>query len=290
MKIAVIGGTGLVGTKLVNTLRHRGHEVVAASRSLGVDTLTGEGLEQAITGARVVIDVTNSPTMDGKSVMDFFGISGRNLLAIEEAMHVKHHVVLSVVGTDWLLNSAYFRAKTLQEDLVRRSSIPHTILRSTQFFDFLRRIPEPHLDGTAVRVSPAFVQPIAAEEVAAALADLALAGPRNDIVEHAGPEIFHLDDIVRRVMEAAGDPRTVIADPRARYFGAELANDSLIPDEGAIIGVTRFDEWLKHSASALRTDRIGAMSSFFQVSSRRAGSQTGVPLPREPRRVLSLNR
>jgi uncharacterized protein YbjT (DUF2867 family) len=263
MRIAVIGGTGLVGAKLVSTLRHRGHEVVAASRSLGVNTLTGEGLQQTIAGARVVIDVTNSPTLDGKSVMDFFGTSGRNLLAIEESAHVKHHIVLSVVGADRLLESAYFRAKMLQEDLVRRSPIPHTILRSTQFFDFLRRIPEPHLDGAAVRVSPAFVQPIAAEEAAAALADLALAGPRNYAIEHAGPELFHLDDIVRRVLIAAGDPRPVIADPRARYFGAELASDSLTPDEGAIIGVTHFDEWLRLNASVLRR---GASPPSLQCS------------------------
>lgn len=290
MKIAVIGGTGLVGARLVETLRHRGQEVVAASRSLGVNTLSGEGLLQTIAGARVVIDVTNSPTLNGTSVMDFFGHSSRNLLTFGEAARVKHHIVLSVVGTDRLLDSAYFRAKMLQEDLVRHSPIPHTILRSTQFFDFLRRIPEPHLDGTAVRVSPAFVQPIAADEVAAALADLALAGPRNDMIEHAGPEVFHLDDIVRRVMEAAGDPRTVIADPRARYFGAELASDSLTHDEGAIVGVTRFDEWLKHNAAALRTEHLNAISSAFRVGSGRPDSLTRVPRTRGPRKILSLNR
>jgi len=245
MKIAVIGGSGLVGAKLVSTLRRRGHEVLPASRQSGVNTLTGEGLSQAIAGSRVVIDVTNSPTLDGNAVTEFFAASSRNLLAAGQAAHVKHHVVLSVVGTDRLPGSAYFQAKLMQEDLARCSPIPHTILRSTQFFDFLQRIPEPDTKGTAVRVSPAFVQPIAADEVAAALADLALAGPRNSMIEHAGPEIFHLDEIVQEIMAAAGDTRAVIADTRARYFGAQLSNDSLTPDEGAILGVTRFDEWLK---------------------------------------------
>ncbi len=288
MRIAVIGGSGLVGTKLVQTLQRRGHEVVAASRRSGVDTLTGEGLPQAIAGSRIVVDVTNSPMLDGRSVVDFFGTSTRNLLVAAESAHVKHHVVLSVVGTDRLLDSAYFRAKMIQEDLVRRSPVPHTILRSTQFFDFLRRIPEPALDGTAVRVSPAFVQPIAADEVAAAIADLAMAAPRNDMVEHAGPEVFHLDEVVRRVMSVAEDPRAVIADPRARYFGAELQNDSLTPDEGAIIGVTRLDEWLKQHASTLRIEDIS------QPGSLRSGLKapdflTRVPRTRGARKTLSLN-
>ncbi len=290
MRIAVIGGTGLVGAKLVTTLRHRGHEVVVASRQCGVNTLTGEGLSQAIAGSRVVIDVTNSPTLNGKSVMDFFGTSSHNLLATEEAARVKHHIVLSIVGTDRLLNSAYFRAKMLQEELVRRSPIPHTILRSTQFFDFLRRIPEPHLDGTVVHVSPAFVQPIAADEVAAALADLALAGPRNDMIEHAGPELFHLDEVVRHVMVAAGDRRAVIADSRARYFGAELSNDSLTPDEGAIIGVTRFDEWLKQHASTLRAEGLSPTSSLLHDAARRPDFRTRVPRAPGARKILSLNR
>ncbi|HEY6644497.1 SDR family oxidoreductase [Povalibacter sp.] len=290
MRIVVVGGTGLVGEKLVNILRHRGHDVVVASRKTGVNTLTGEGLSNAIDGSRVVIDVTNSPTLDGKSVMEFFGTSSRNLLATEEAARVKHHVVLSVVGTDRLLNSAYFRAKMMQEDLVRHSPIPHTILRSTQFFDFLRRIPEPHLNGTAVRVSPAFVQPIAADEVAAALADLALASPRNDMIEHAGPELFHLDDIVRHVMAASGDPRAVIADSRARYFGAELSNDSLTPDEGAIIGVTRFDAWLEQHASTLRAEDLTLASSLLHGATRKRDFHTQFPRPRGARKILSLNR
>jgi uncharacterized protein YbjT (DUF2867 family) len=290
MRIAVIGGTGLVGAKLATTLRHRGHEVVVASRQCGVNTLTGEGLSQAIAGSRVVIDVTNSPTLDGRSVTDFFGTSSRNLLATEESARVKHHIVLSIVGTDRLLNSAYFRAKMLQEDLVRRSPIPHTILRSTQFFDFLRRIPEPHLDGTVVRVSPAFVQPVAADEVAAAIADLAQAGPRNGMIEHAGPELFHLDQIVRHIMVAAGDQRAVIADSRARYFGAELSHDSLTPDEGAIIGVTRFDEWLKQHASTLRTEGLSPTSSLLEGGARGPNFRTRAQRAPGTRNILSLNR
>jgi uncharacterized protein YbjT (DUF2867 family) len=254
MRIAVIGGSGLVGAKLVRTLQHRGHEVVAASRRSGVNTLTGEGLARAIAGCRVVVDVINSPLLNGTAVVDFFGTSSRNLLAAAESARVRHHLVLSIVGTDRLLDSRYFQAKMLQEDLARQSLVPHTILRSTQFFDFLRHIPEPALDGTAVRVSPAFVQPVAADEVAAALADLATAEPRNYMIEHAGPDVCRLHEVVQRAMAVADDSRAVIADPRARYFGAELKHDSLTPDEGAIIGVTRFDDWLKQHASARRAE------------------------------------
>lgn len=289
MRIAVIGGSGLVGAKLVKTLQHRGHEVVAASRRTGVDTLTREGLPQAIADSRVVVDVTNSPTLDGKSVVDFFGTSTRNLLAAAEAAHVKHYVVLSIVGTDRLLDSAYFQAKMLQEDLVQGSSVPHTVLRSTQFFDFMRFIPEPSDEGTVVRVSPALVQPIAADEVAAALADLTLAGPRNGMIEHAGPEVFHLDQVVRRVMAAAEDPRPVIADMRARYFGAQLRIDSLTPDEGAIIGVTRFDAWLKEHASALHLEAIPSSISAGP-GSREPDFLSRFPRARGSRKTLSFNR
>lgn len=245
MRIVVVGGSGLVGAKLVDTLRHRGHDVLAASRRSGVDTVTGEGLAQAVAGARVVIDVTNSTSFDDEPAMEFFANSGRNLLAAEEAAHVKHHIALSIVGTDRMIASGYFRAKVTQEELIKASPIPHTILRSTQFFDFMPRIGQPDADPRAVRVAPALVQPLAADEVAAALADLATAAPRNDMVEHAGPEVFRLDDIVRRVLAAQHDSREVITDPRARYFGAELREDTLTPDEGAIIGVGRFDDWLK---------------------------------------------
>jgi uncharacterized protein YbjT (DUF2867 family) len=246
MRIVVVGGAGLVGAKLVDTLRHRGHEVLAASRRSGVDAMTGAGLLDALAGARVVIDVTNSPSFETRVALPFFIKSSRNLLAAGKAARVKHHVALSIVGTDRLLDSGYFRAKMTQEELIKESPIPHTILRSTQFFDFMPRIGEsdPHRNRV-VRVAPAPVQPIAADEVAAALADLATAAPRNGMIEHAGPELFLLDEVVRRVMKAQDDPREVIADSRARYFGAELRNDTLTPDEGAIIGVTRFDDWLR---------------------------------------------
>jgi uncharacterized protein YbjT (DUF2867 family) len=247
MRIVVVGGSGRVGTKLVSTLRHRDHDVLAVSRRSGVNTLTGEGLDAALAGAKVVIDVTNSPSLEDAAALEFFRTSSRNLLAAEEAAHVKHHIVLSIVGTDRLLDGGYFRAKMTQEELAKSASIPHTVLRSTQFFDFLWEIPEPDTNGRTVRVSPASVQPIAADEVAAALADLAVAAPRNDMIEHAGPELFHLDAIVQRVLSEKRDSREVVPDPHARYFGAELQEDTLTPDEGAIIGVTRFDDWLKTS-------------------------------------------
>jgi uncharacterized protein YbjT (DUF2867 family) len=260
MRMVVIGGSGLVGAKLVGELRHRGHDVLAASRQSGVNTLTGEGLADAVAHVRVVIDVTNSRSIEDAAVMEFFATSGRNLLAAEKSAHVKHHIVLSIVGTDRMLDSGYFRAKATQEDLVKAAPIPHTILRSTQFFDFMTQIARRDVDAHAVRVAPTFVQPIAADEVAAALADLAAAAPRNGMIEHAGPELLRLDEVVRRVMEAEHDRRDVIADPCARYFGARVRDDTLTPDEGAIIGVTRFEEWLKSSSpsSADRSRRLEA--------------------------------
>lgn len=265
MRIVVIGGSGLVGAKLVSTLRHRGQDALAASRRSGVDAVTGEGLAAALVGANVVVDVTNSLSFEDTAVLEFFQTSCRNLLAAEEAAHVKHHVALSVVGTDRLLDSSYFRAKIVQENLIRTSPIPHTILRSTQFFEFMPRIAQPDVDGHAVRVSPAFVQPVASDEVAAALADIAAAAPWNGMIEHAGPELFRLDAIVRRVMETNQDPREVVTDRHARYFGAELSDDTLTPDEGAIIGVTRFDDWLKHSLdlAPISQQARGAYASTF---------------------------
>jgi uncharacterized protein YbjT (DUF2867 family) len=244
MRIVVVGGSGLVGTQLVNTLRHRRHDVLAASRKTRVNTITGEGLAEALAGASVVVDVTNSPALDDATAMSFFQTSCRNLIAASEAARVKHHVVLSVVGTDRLSDSGYFRAKMVQEDLVRTSLIPHTVLRATQFFEFVERIAR---SDSEQRVSPAFIQPMAAEEVAAALADLATASPRNGMIEAAGPEMFRLDEMVRRVRRLHQDGREVITDQRAPYYGAELSEDSLTPDEGAILGVIRFDEWLRHS-------------------------------------------
>lgn len=246
MRIVVIGGSGLVGAQLVNTLRHRRHEVLAASSRTGVNTITGEGLFAAVAGSSVVIDVTNSRSFDDATALEFFQTSCRNLIAAAEAARVKHHITLSIVGTDRLLESGYFRAKMIQEDLLRASLIPHTILRSTQFFEFVDRIARSESDppDSDVRVSPAFIQPIASEEVAAALADLATASPRNGMIEAAGPEMFRLDEMVRRVRRIHEDRREVITDPRARYYGALLNEDTLTPDEGAILGVTRFEEWV----------------------------------------------
>lgn len=250
MRIVVVGGSGRVGAKLVDILRHRSHDVLAASPRTGVNTITGEGLAAAMSGCNVVIDVTNSPSFEDNYVLKFFETSSRNLVAAAEAARVRHHVVLSVVGTDRLLESGYFRAKMRQEDLVRESLIPHTVLRSTQFFEFMPTVLQSEKDQHAVRVSPALVQPIESTEVAAALADLATAAPRNGMIEFAGPECFRLDDAVLRVMQLNRDSRAVIADPQARYFGAKLSEDTLTPDEGAIIGVGRFDDWLKQAGGA----------------------------------------
>jgi uncharacterized protein YbjT (DUF2867 family) len=250
MRIVVVGGSGLVGAKLVETLRHRGHDVLAASPRTGVNTITGEGLAEAMTDCNVVIDVTNSPSFEDDDVLKFFETSSRNLLAAATAARIKHHIVLSIVGTDRLLESGYFRAKMRQEDLARESLIPHTILRATQFFEFMPRVVQTEADERAVRVSPALVQPIASGEVAAALADLAAAAPRNGMIEFAGPECFRLDDAVLRVMQVTNDSRALIADPHARYFGARLSEDTLTPDEGAIIGVGRFEDWLKRRGGA----------------------------------------
>lgn len=247
MRIVVVGGSGLIGAKLVTTLRHRGQDVLAASPRSGVNTITCEGLAEAIAGAQVVVDVTDSPSFDDQAVMEFFRISSRNLLAAEEAAHVRHHVALSVVGADRLPESGYFRAKMTQEELIERSRIPHTILRATQVFEFMGRIAESSTDGHAVRVSRARIQPIASDEVAAALADVAVSAARNYMIEMAGPELFRLDEIIRRALAAGRDPREVVTDPCARYFGAKLNNDALTPDDGAIIGVTRFDEWVRRS-------------------------------------------
>jgi len=249
MKIVVIGGSGLIGSKLVGKLRDHGHEVLAASPNSGVNTITGEGLAEALAGAQVVVDVANSPSFADEAVMEFFQTSCRNLLDAEVTARVRHHVALSVVGTDRLLDSGYFRAKMVQEDLIKASPIPYTIVRSTQFFEFMGRIAQPSADGRSVSVPQAFVQPIVSDEVAATLADVALAAPRNFTIEVAGPERFHLDEIVRRVMETNSDMREVIADAHTRYFGAELRDDTLTPDDGAIIAVTRFDDWLKHSVT-----------------------------------------
>lgn len=251
MKIVVIGGTGLIGTKLVNNLRTRGHEVLAASPSSGVNTITGEGLTEALKGAQVVVDLANAPQWDDKAVLEFFETSGRNLLAAEATAGVKHHVALSIVGADRLPASGYLRAKVAQENLIKASKVPFAIVRSTQFFEFVKGIAQSATEDQTVRLSPGMMQPIAADDVAAALTDVALAEPLNGTMEIAGPEQIRMDDFVRRFLSATRDSRNVITDVHARYFGAELNDQSLVPAPGdkPHLGPTRFDEWLSRSAS-----------------------------------------
>ena len=247
MKIVVIGGSGLIGTKLVNKLRQQGHEVVAASPSSGVDTITGEGLASALSGAQVVVDVANSPSFEDKAVLAFFETSGRNLLAAEAAAGVRHHVALSVVGTDRLPESGYFRAKVAQENLIKNSRIPYTILRATQFFEFVGAIAQSATEGNTVRLPSALAQPIASDDVAAALADVAVGPPANGTLEVAGPEPLGLDELARRYMRANHDARQVTTDVDARYFGAKINDQSLTPGANPRIAPTRFDDWLSRS-------------------------------------------
>lgn len=249
MKIVVIGGSGLIGTKLVNNLRQQGHEVVAASRSSGVNTLTGEGLAEALAGAQVVVDVANSPSFEDKAVLEFFETAGRNLLAAEAAAGVRHHVALSVVGTDRMLASGYFRAKMAQENLIKASRIPFTIVRATQFFEFVGAIVQSATEGDTVRVPPALMQPIVSEDVAAALAEIATEEPLCGTIELAGPEPIRQDELVRRFLLANRDTRQVVTDVDARYFGTELDDQSLTPGANPRLGPTRFNDWLSHSIS-----------------------------------------
>jgi uncharacterized protein YbjT (DUF2867 family) len=241
----------------VNNLRRHGHEVVAASPSSGVNALTGEGLAEALIGAQVVIDVANSPSFEDKAVLDFFEKAGRNLLAAEAAAGVGHHVALSVVGTDRLLASGYFRAKMAQENLIKASKIPYTILRSTQFFEFVSAIAQSATDGQTVRLSPAFVQPVMSDDVAAALADIAVEEPLNGTVELAGPAPIRLDELVRRFLSATQDSRTVITDVQARYFGIELNDQSLTPGDNPRIGPTCFEDWLSRSNLRSKPTKLG---------------------------------
>lgn len=249
MKIVVIGGTGLIGTKLVNNLRERDHEVVAASPSSGVNTFTGEGLAEALTGAQVVVDVANAPSWEDKAVMEFFQTAGRNLLAAEATAGVRHHVALSIVGADRLPASGYLRAKVAQENLIKASGVPFTIVRSTQFFEFAKGIVESATEGQTVRLSPALFQPIAADDVAAALTGLALVEPSNNTIEIAGPEPIRMDEFARRFLSATRDPRKVTTDVHALYYGTELNDQSLTPGDNARLGPTRFADWLSRSTS-----------------------------------------
>ena len=259
MKIVVIGGTGLIGSKLVQKLREQGQEVVAASPSSGVNSVTGEGLADALKSAAVTVDVTNSPSWEDAAVLKFFETSTRNLVKYEAATGVRHHVALSVVGTDRLLESGFFRAKLAQENLIKASGIPYSIVRATQFFEFIKPIADISTQDNKVRLPPVLFQPIAAVDVASALAGIALGAPLNRTAEIAGPQEFHLDDIVRRDLAARKDPREVISDPQARYYGIQVSEKSLIPNYDAQLGLTHFADWLKQNVtSAPMTGRPGA--------------------------------
>jgi len=250
MKIVVIGGTGLIGSKVVAKLQQKGHEVLAAAPNTGVNTITGEGLKQAMAGAQVVIDLANSPSFEDKAVLEFFETSGRNLLAAEAAAGgVRHHVALSIVGID-RSDNGYFRAKIAQEKLIESSGLPYTIIRSTQFLEFLGGIAASGADGKIVRISPGLFQPIAADDVAAVVDDVALAAPRNGIVEIAGPERAPFNEIVARYLKAVGDQREVVSDPEARYFGGRVEERSLVPLGKARLGRIGFDEWIRRSRAA----------------------------------------
>jgi len=253
MKIVVIGGTGLIGSKVVTKLGERGYEVVAASPNSGVNTLTGEGLAEVLEGASVVVDVSNSPSFEDAAVMEFFQTSTRNLLNSEAAAGVGHHVVLSIVGTDLLPDSGYMRAKVTQEKLIKEFSIPYSIVRATQFFEFGTRIADSATDGNTVRLPPVRFQPMAADDVASAVCGAAMGSPLNGIVEVAGPEQFRFDEFISRGLIARKDPREVIADPHARYFGTELSDGSLVPSGDALLGETRFADWLSRSANQARS-------------------------------------
>jgi uncharacterized protein YbjT (DUF2867 family) len=248
MNIVVIGGTGLIGSRLVSILRSKGHETLAASPASGVNTITGEGLSDALVGAQVVVDVSNSPSFEDAAVLRFFETSTTNLLAAEARAGVRHHVALSIVGSDRVPDSGYLRAKVAQENLIKRSGVPYSILRSTQFFEFIGRIAPPGEDGDKVHVSSALFQPILSADVVAALADITLGAPVNGVVEVGGPERFPMDDLVRRVLRAGGDQREVIGDAHAQYFGAEITDQSLVTGAGALIGPKRFEDWLTESA------------------------------------------
>src|ERR1700745_538677 len=246
MKIVVIGGTGLIGSKTVPILRQRGHEVVAASPNTGVNTITGEGLKEAMARTQVVIDLANSPSFEDKAVLEFFETSGHNLLAAEAAAGVRHHVALSIVGTD-RSDNGYFRPKVAQEKLIKTSGIPYTIIRATRFLEFLGGIADSSADGNIVRLPPVLFQPIAADDVATVVAEVALAAPRNGIIEIAGPERAPFNEIVARYMKAVGDPRQVVRDPEARYFGGRVEEHSLVPLGEARLGHIGLDEWLRRS-------------------------------------------
>jgi uncharacterized protein YbjT (DUF2867 family) len=250
VKIVVIGGTRLIGSKLVRKLIERGHQAVAASPSLGVNTITGEGLAAALDGAPVVVDVSQSPSFEDAVALEFFETSTRNLRAAEEAAGVAHHVALAVVGTELLSESGYFRAKIAQEALIKASPVPYSIVHATQFFEFIKNIAQDATDGETIRLAPVLFQPIAADDVARAVGRVSVGRPVNGIVEVAGPEQFTLDVLIRRFLGARDDPRNVLTDPQARYFGAVLSERTLVPGDGAILGEIHIDGWLRQAATA----------------------------------------
>ena len=247
MQIVVFGGRGLIGTKLVKILRADGHEVVEASRATGIDALTGEGLAASLAGAQVVVDVMNAPSWEDQAVLEFFETTGRNILAAEAAAGVRHHVALSVVGTERLLTSGYFRAKLAQENLIKAAKIPYTIARATQFFEFVGGITQSATQGDAIRLPPALMQPVGADDVAAMLAEIAVEKPLNAMVELAGPEPIRMDELVRQFLIANSDPRKVTTDPSALYYGLEVNDQSLNPGPKPRLGPTRFGDWLSRS-------------------------------------------
>jgi uncharacterized protein YbjT (DUF2867 family) len=249
MKIVVIGGSGLIGSKLVNTLREQGHQAVAASPKSGVNTITGEGLAEALKGASVVVDVSNAPSWEDAAVMDFFETSTRNLLAAEAVAGIGHHVALSVVGSERLLESGYFRAKIAQENLIKASSIPYSIVRATQFFEFVKGIADFSTKGNEVHLPSVLIQPMAADDVASAVGRVATGSPVNGIVEVGGPEQFRLDELIRRGLAARNDPRKVVADPQATYYGIKVTERALVPEQNASLGKMRFDDWLAQPVS-----------------------------------------
>src|SRR5437667_1061490 len=251
MKIVVTVGSGLIGSQVVSKLREQGHEAVAASPKSGVNSITGEGLAEALKGASVVVDVTNSPSWEDAAVMTFFETSTRNLLAYGAAAGVKHHVALSVVGTERLLASGFFRAKMAQENRIKASSIPYTIIRATQFFEFVKGIADFSTEGNKIRLSTALIQPMAADDVASAVGRVATGAPVNGAVEVGGPEKFRLDELVRQFLAARKDPREVVADPQALYYGVKLSENTLLPGDGVPLGETRFEDWLSLSASQI---------------------------------------
>jgi len=280
MKIVVIGGTGLIGSKLVAKLRARGHEAVAAAPNTGVNTLTGEGLAEVLEGAQVVVDVTNSPSFEDAAVMSFFQTSTRNLLSYEGAAGVGHYVALSIVGSERLPQSGYMRAKVAQEKLIKQSAIPYSIVHATQFFEFNKGIADAATTGSTARIPPVAFQPMAADDVASALAQVAVGQPLNGTVEVAGPERFRFDEFIRQSLKARNDPREVIADPQAPYFGAELSESSLVPTGEAQLGKTRFEDWLKNQvasppsqpATAAASERKTLNENEFRVSDVPPGS------------------